>query len=214
MSENEALARILRVSIPIGLWPDYKKKHFSYLICYFCKMSENRKTNADCLYFITLTLVGWINLFDRDCYKQILIKNLQHCQEKEGLEIFAYVIMSNHLHLIATRNDGKDLTELLGRFKSYSSKKLIQEINENPQESRKDWLLYQFNYFANLNNQYSHYHLWQYTNHPIELFSNHVINQKVNYIHENPLRAGIVNDISAYIYSSACPDNPLKLSEL
>jgi hypothetical protein len=90
---------------------------------------------------------------------------------------------------------------------------MIQEIIENPQESRKDWLLYQFKYFANLNNQYSQYHLWQYTNHPIELFSNEVINQKVNYIHENPLRAGIVNDVTAYIYSSACSDTPLKVSE-
>lgn len=177
-------------------------------------MSENRKTNPDCLYFVTLTIVGWINLFDRETYKQILIKNLLHCQEKEGLEIYAYVIMSNHIHLIAKRKDGNDLKELLGRFKSYTSKKLLEEIKENPQESRKEWLLYLFNYFANKNNQYDEYHLWQYTNHPTELFSNDVINQKVNYIHDNPLRAGIVNDITAYKYSSACPDSPLKVSEL
>jgi putative transposase len=107
-----------------------------------------------------------------------------------------------------------DLTELLGRFKSVTSKKFIKEINNNPQESRRDWLLYQFNYFANKNSQYDDYHLWQYTNHPTELFSNNVIQQKVNYIHENPVRAGIVNDVAAYTYSSACPDSPLKMCEL
>jgi REP element-mobilizing transposase RayT len=177
-------------------------------------MSENKKTYPEGLYFITLTIVGWINLLDRDCYKQILVENLQYCQKKEGLEIFAYVIMSNHIHMIASRNSEDDLTELLGRFKSVTSKKFIKEINNNAQESRRDWLLYQFNYFANKNSQYDEFHIWQYTNHPTVLFSNNVIQQKVNYIHENPLRAGIVNDITAYIYSSACADSPLKVSEL
>jgi len=181
-------------------------------------MSENKKTYPDGLYFVTLTMVGWINLFDRDCYKQILVENPQHCQKKEGLEIFAYVPiaigMSNHLHMITRRNNEQDLTELLGRFKSVTSKKFIKEINCNPQESRRDWLLYQFNFFANKNSQYDEYHLWQYTNHPTELFSNNVILQKVNYIHENPVRAGIVNDVTAYIYSSACADSPLKICEL
>ncbi len=90
-------------------------------------MSENKKTYPDCLYFVTLTIVGWINLFDRECYKQILVENLKHCQEKEGLEIFAYVIMSNHIHIIARRNNELHLTELLGRFKSVTSKKLIRK---------------------------------------------------------------------------------------
>ena len=177
-------------------------------------MSESKEAFSNELYFLTLTLVGWINLFDRACYKNILVENLQYCQQKEGLEIFAYVIMSNHLHMIARRNSEQDLTELLGRFKSVTSKRLIKEIIDNPEESRRDWLLYQFNYFANNNSQYGDYHVWHYTNHPVQLFSSKVIQQKVNYIHENPLRAGIVNDISAYIYSSACADSPLKMSEL
>jgi hypothetical protein len=116
--------------------------------------------------------------------------------------------------MIARRNAEDDLTELLGRFKSVTSKKFIKEINNNAQESRRDWLLYQFNYFANKNSQYDEFHIWQYTNHPTELFGNKVIKQKVNYIQENPARAGIVNDVTAYIYSSACPDSPLKVSDL
>jgi REP element-mobilizing transposase RayT len=115
--------------------------------------------------------------------------------------------------MIARRNAKDNLTELLGSFKSVTSKKFIKEINNNAQESRKDWLLYHFNYFANKNSQYDEFHLWQYTNHPTELFSNKVIKQKVNYIHENPVRAGIVNDAAAYIYASACPDSPLWMCE-
>lgn len=176
-------------------------------------MSEYRKTSPDELYFVTLTVSGWTDLFTRSVYKDIIINNLIHCQERENLDIFSYVIMSNHLHMICRRN-GKDLNELLGRFKSYTSKLLLKEIKTNPQESRKEWLLHQFNFFAKRSKQYSEYHLWQYRNHPVLLFSPTVILQKQTYIHENPVRAGIVIDATAYKYSSACPDGPLSISEM
>jgi hypothetical protein len=102
----------------------------------------------------------------------------------------------------------------LGRFKSYTSKELLKTIEKNLQESRKEWMLNQFHEFAKQNKQYSNYHLWQYTNHPTLLYSNEVILQKQNYIHENPVRAGIVTDASAYLYSSACLESPLKVLEL
>ena len=100
-------------------------------------MSEFRKTSDNDLYFFTLTVVGWVDVFTRPQYRQILIENLKYWQENEGLEIFSYVIMSNHLHLIARRKDA-DLIELLGRFKCFTSKKIIAAINEDPQESRKE----------------------------------------------------------------------------
>ena len=176
-------------------------------------MSEYRKTTPDELFFVTLTVMGWIDLFTRAIYKDIIVRNLQYCQKKEKLEIFCYVIMTNHLHMICRRKD-EDLTELLGRFKSYTSKQLIKAIEEDIQESRKEWMLHQFHFFAKQNKQYSDYHLWQYSNHPTPLFTNEVIDQKVDYIHENPVRAGIVTEPTAYLYSSACPDSPLKVLEL
>lgn len=176
-------------------------------------MSEYRKTTPDDLYFVTLTLMGWIDLFTRRIYKDILVANLNHCQQNEQLQIFSYVIMTNHLHMIC-RRENKDLNELLGRFKGYTSKALLKEIENNPTESRKEWLLHQFHFFAKANKQYSNYHLWQYTNHPTLLYSWEVIKQKEQYIHENPVRAGLVTDASAYLYSSACPDSPLKVVEM
>ena len=63
-------------------------------------MSEYRKTTPDELFFVTLTVMGWIDLFTRAIYKDIIVRNLQYCQKKEKLEIFCYVIMTNHLHMI------------------------------------------------------------------------------------------------------------------
>ncbi len=171
-------------------------------------MSDKRNTSANEVYFVTLTMAGWIDLFTRQVYRDILVRNLSYCQANEGLEIFEYVIMSNHIHLISRRIDG-DLKELLGRFKSYTSKKLLKEISDNIQESRKEWLLNQFKYFAQRNEQYREYHLWDTNNYPVLLYSPSIFEQKRNYIHQNPVRAGIVTKPEYYLYSSACPDSPL-----
>ncbi|WP_162428263.1 REP-associated tyrosine transposase [Pontibacter pudoricolor] len=176
-------------------------------------MSEYRNTAPGELYFVTLTVAGWVDVFSRKEYKDILIENLKYCQEKFNLKVFVYVIMTNHLHLIVRWQDG-ELTELLGRFKSYTAKKIIGAIENNPQESRKDWLLNVFEHFAQSNKQYSSYHVWDYTNHPTLLHTNEVIDQKVEYIHLNPVRAGIVIEPEHYIYSSACADSSLKVSEI
>ena len=177
-------------------------------------MSKNRKTYVGLLYFVTLTVVGWIDVFTRKTYAEIIIENLKYCQQNEGLNIYAYVIMSNHMHLVVKRDSENDLNELLGRFKSYTSKKIIHEIEENIQESRKEWMLHLFKHYAKKNKQYKDYHFWQYTNKPIKLFSNEVIDQKINYIHQNPVVAGIVAEDYQYIYSSANPDSLLRVNEM
>jgi len=173
-------------------------------------MSEFRITTPDELCFVTLTRVGWVDVFTRNDYKNILVENLKYCQQIENLEIYSYVIMSNHIHMICRRKD-KDLKELLGRFKSNSAKQIIKAIENNQQESRKEWLLYLFNYFAKANKQYSKNHFWQYTIHPVLLYSNEVIKQKMDYIHMNPVRAGLLNEPENYIYCSANVFSPLKV---
>jgi len=115
--------------------------------------------------------------------------------------------------MICRRRD-KDLNELLGRFKSYTSKKFLFVIEGNLKESRKEWLLYLFSFFAKKNKQNSNYHLWNYTNYPTILFNNAAINEKRNYIHQNPVRAGLTINEYSYLYSSACLESPLKVLEL
>lgn len=146
-------------------------------------MSELRKANIpSATYFITLTVVGWIDVFTRKEYTDEIVKNLKFCQEKKDLEIFAYVIMPSHIHLVCRRNKGL-LSELLRDFKSFTAKQLLKLIAENPQESRKEWLMYMFKFFANRHAQNSEFMFWQKTNHPTELFSADIIEQKVDYIH-------------------------------
>ena len=75
-------------------------------------------------------------------------------------------------------------------------------MNKEP-ESRREWLLYMFKYFAAVNPNNRYFQFWQQDNHPIELWSLPVIWQKLNYIHDNPVRAGIVSDPTHFLYSSA-----------
>jgi len=123
-------------------------------------MSEFRKAFGGNLYFVTLTVAGWVDIFSRSTYKDIIVENLKYCQQNENLEIYAYVVMSNHLHMVCRRDHENTLTEMLGRFKSFTSKQILKAIKDNDQESRKEWLLYLFKYFAGVNNQYSNHHFW------------------------------------------------------
>jgi putative transposase len=173
-------------------------------------MSETRKTFEGELYYVTLTVVGWIDVFTRKEYVYELINNLKYCQESKGLEIYAYVIMSNHIHLIARTND-KKLNELLGNFKSFTAKKLIKMIEKNQQESRKEWLLYMFEYYGKGNKQNKKYQFWQNGNHPIELYSLPIIEQKIKYIHNNPVKQGFVAKPEDYLYSSANEFSDIKV---
>ncbi len=165
-------------------------------------MSEKRKANTDSAYYLTFTVVGWIDIFTRSKYCDIVLKSLEYCRKEKGLEIFAFVIMPSHIHLIARHNEEK-LNEIIRDFKSFTAKAIIRTIQEEPGESRKEWLLHMFKYFAKYKNQNKKYQFWQKTNHPTELFTNDVIDQKINYLHNNPAVAGIVSNVESYVYSSA-----------
>ena len=102
--------------------------------------------------------------------------NLKYCQENKGLEIFAWCVMTNHIHLIIRAKEGYKLQDILRDYKKFTSKALIKEIQENPQESRKEWLLQQFKTPEG-------YRFWRGDNKPIELWSNKVIDEKIDYIH-------------------------------
>ena len=150
-------------------------------------------------YIKSFAVRDWIDLLTRNEYKHILLENLAYCQKHKGLEIFAWCIMTNHVHL-ALRSIGEEtLQNILRDFKGYTSKLLIKAIKENPRESRKEFLLREF-----WDENKQGYRLWRGDNKPIEIFSNHVIDQKINYIHNNPVEAGLVFRAEDYIYSSAC----------
>ncbi|MDQ3291337.1 MAG: transposase [Bacteroidota bacterium] len=145
-------------------------------------MSRAYKTYEDGLFFVTLAVVGWIDVFTRREYSDCLIQNLKYCQEKKGLQLYAYCIMSSHVHLIAASETGK-LSDIMRDFKSFTAKQLLQLIQNNPQESHKEGMLYLFRHFSSKSNHNIEFQFWQNHNHPIDLNTNELIEQKLNYIH-------------------------------
>jgi len=158
-------------------------------------------TDQNQTYFITCTIVGWIDLFTRLEYKNIIVDSLTHCIENKGLIINGWVLMTNHIHFIGRCEEPNKMSDFLRDFKKFTSKKLITEIKEIP-ESRRDWLLDKFNFEAKRTNRAENYKIWQDDNHPIDLQEIDAY-QKLEYIHDNPVKAAIVEIPEHYIYSSA-----------
>ena len=159
--------------------------------------------NPEGIYFISFATVGWIDVFTRREYKDILIDSLAYCQKNKGLRLFSYVIMSNHLHLIGKAQDGFELSWIIRDFKKFTSKQIIKAIEENQKESRKEWMLSIFKRAGEYNSNNKYFQFWQHDSHPIELYTNAAIDQKLDYIHNNPVEYGYVINPEDYLYSSA-----------
>ncbi|MDR6242098.1 REP-associated tyrosine transposase [Aureibacter tunicatorum] len=155
------------------------------------------------LYFITFTVVHWVDVFTRAEYKDIFISSLQYCQVNKGLEVYAYVIMSNHVHLIVGASGLNKLEEIIRDLKKYTSKRIIKAIEANLKESRKEWMLSIFEKAGKNNCNNKNFQFWKQDYHPIEVSNNKIMDQKLEYIHENPVKAGLVTTAECYLYSSA-----------
>ena len=154
-------------------------------------------------YFVSFAVIEWTDVFTRNEYKDILIDSLRFCQKEKGMEIFAWCIMTNHVHLIFRSSTDYKPELLLGDFKRYTSKAIVKAIQENAKESRRENLLSIFKKVADKSSNVTNYQFWRHDNKPIELFSNKVIFQKINYIHQNPVVEGYVFKPEEYRYSSA-----------
>jgi putative transposase len=154
------------------------------------------------IYFITFSVVYWIDVFIRNEYKNILIDSWKYCQKNKGLEIYAWCIMTSHVHMIIGSNKNK-LEDIMRDMKSYTSTHLKKAIKENPRESRRKWMLEMMEKAGKKNSNNNNYQFWQQHNNPIELFNNKIMDQKLDYIHNNPVKAGIVFNPEDYVYSSA-----------
>lgn len=154
-------------------------------------------------YFVTFTVVQWIDLFTRNEYRDIIIESLQFCQEKKGLVIYSYCIMTNHIHMIISSNGNSRIEDVIRDFRGFTSKELRKEIESNPFESRKKWILKLFQNEGKKRHSNKGFQLWKRNYHPIEITSHQFFEEKVQYIHQNPVKAGFVFEAQEYIYSSA-----------
>jgi len=166
-------------------------------------MSRNYKFhNPTAAYFVSFATVYWIDIFTRQIYFDVLAKSIDYCRKNKGMEIYAYCFMPNHIHFIFRSVEEKP-AELLRDFKKFTSKKMLETIENNPQESRKEWLLWMFEKAGKKKSNITKYQFWQHHNKPIELWSTKVIKQKIDYIHNNPVVSGFVTEPTAWKYSSA-----------
>jgi putative transposase len=149
------------------------------------------------MYFVTCTVHQWVDVFTRKVYIDLLLESLKYCQKNKGLEIYAWVIMSNHCHFIL-RSSGNKLSDIMRDFKKHTAKKIVKAIEDNDLESRKRWLLW-------LLKKDDHIWFWEEGYHGEEIFTKEFFNSKLNYIHLNPVRAGLVEKEEEYVYSS-CGD--------
>ena len=185
-------------------------------------MGLKNKISPNGIYYLTTTVVEWVDVFTRPVYRDIIVEALKYCQKEKGLVLYSwclmsnhlhwiasaanyltfnyYNLMSNHLHWIASAADGFNLSDIIRDFKKYTSKKIVSEIESNQQESRKKWML---EIFKNAIKENPKNKFWQDSNEAKELISNNFIDQKINYIHNNPIVAEIVKRPEDYIYSSA-----------
>jgi putative transposase len=152
-------------------------------------------------YFLTCTVVHWIDLFTRKDYRDIVVQSLNYCIAQKNLIVYAWVIMSNHIHLVARCEPPGEMSAFLRDFKKFTSKKIADRILEIP-ESRREWLLDKFGFEAKRTRRAENYKIWTDANHAVDLTDIDIM-EKIDYVHNNPVRAGLVDSPAHYIYSSA-----------
>jgi putative transposase len=156
------------------------------------KIYENQQP-----YFLTCTVVRWLPLFRDATMVGILLDSLRFLQDEGRLELYAYVIMENHLHLVAA---SEHLSKEIGDFKSYTARTIIDGLTER----KKARLLQQLSHFKAAHKKDRTYQLWQEGNHPELIQGYEMMRQKIEYIHQNPVTSRLVDRAEDWPYSSAC----------
>ena len=173
-------------------------------------MSEKYKIHSDGLYFVTFSVVGWVDVFVRRQYQDVLTESIEYCQKNKELKLYCYCIMPSHVHFIVWSENGS-LSNILRDLKAYTAKTILKAIEENRQESRREWMLALFKEYGKKVKQEMQF--WKHDNHPFFLYSTKMIQQKFDYILYNPVEAGFVDYPEQWRLSSANKESPIKTNE-
>lgn len=134
-----------------------------------------------------MTVVSWVDVFTHVNHKNCIIEALKYCIQNKGLNVYAFCIMPNHIHMVANTNPPFELQNTIRDFKKFTSKKIISQIKNEP-ESKREWMLKIFREAGLNNHKIKDYKFWQDGSHAIELFTEKFVWQKINYIHRNPVK--------------------------
>jgi putative transposase len=162
-------------------------------------MRTSYRVYQDCdYYFVTCTITDWCEIFWSDKYCTIIISSLQYCRKVKGLYLYYYVIMPDHIHMIIS-SESYNISAILRDFKRYTSKKISSLLKED----RSFEILSRFSKAANRTIDNNRYRVWQEGFHPKAIVSEPMLNQKIEYIHLNPVKKRFVKEPEDWKYSSA-----------
>jgi len=159
--------------------------------------------NQQHLHFVTFTVINWLDIFIRENYRNILYDGIKYCQLNKGLNIHSYCIMSSHVHFIMSAEENFILSNIIRDLKSFTSRAIRKKLETDIKESRRAWFLRMMKHAGNKNERNNDFQFWQQHNHPIELNSNFILEQRMDYIHNNPVVAGLVEEAHYWSHSSA-----------
>jgi len=147
-------------------------------------------------YFLTCTVVGWLPVFTRPETVQIVFDSWRFLHDANRLVLYGYVILENHLHLVAS---SPDLSKEIGDFKSFTARQIIDYLEARNAQT----LLKLLHYLRARHKTDRPYQLWQEGSHPQQIQNDEMMRQKLEYMHNNPVARGYVDDPTHWRYSSA-----------
>ncbi|PZE15519.1 transposase, partial [Putridiphycobacter roseus] len=153
-------------------------------------------------YYLTLTVVDWVDVFTRKNHKKAIVDALRYCIINKGLNVYAFCLMTNHMHLIVNCDEPFQLKNVIRDFKRHTVKQVLFQIVNEP-ESRRECFMKTFKDNGKKFKSSTTNKFWQSGNHAIELYSEKFVWEKINYIHKNPVVEGYVNEPEHWRYSSA-----------
>ncbi len=159
--------------------------------------SRYRINEPDAAHFITSTVIEWLPVFTTGGCCDVLIRSFEHCRQHKGLRLHAWVILDNHFHTIVS---GPELADTIRDFKRFTARMILAQL----QAEGREWLLNQLAYFRAAHRKATAEHqVWQEGLHPQAITSDEMMEQKLTYLHNNPVKRGLVASPEHWRYSSA-----------
>ena len=154
--------------------------------------------NENITHFLTITIIEWIDIFTKPEYFQIIIDSLKYCQKNKGLLLYEFVIMTNHLHLIARAKEKYKLSQIISDFKKHTTREILKELEKDNRKYILNLIKNSFSKKKDYQNQ-----IWQRENYPEPIINEKFLNEKIKYIYNNPVKKEYVAKQEDWLYSSA-----------